>query len=90
MFSGIVARALDPQLRGYEFESNFGQTFTLHWLSSLSCVNEKLAIDSGGYFFMNSLRTLISTWLDVYQRSQEADQLNRSASELSIKCFEQS
>ena len=49
-------RVSGSRLRGPGFEScgvmlnNLGQViFTLHCSSSLSCINEYLAIDSGGY-----------------------------------------
>ena len=41
-----------------------------HCLSSLSCINEYLAIDSGGYImWMNSLRAVIATWINAPRRS---------------------
>ena len=45
--------------------------FTLHGSSSLSCINEYLAIDIGGYLCMNSLCALISTWLDASQKRRD-------------------
>ena len=43
--------------------------FTLHCSSSLSCKNEYLAIDSGGYVYEQPLRINCSIWLDASQRS---------------------
>jgi len=59
---------------------NFGQFFTLHCYSSLSCVSDYLAITSGGYLYMNSLCKIIAAWLDASRRSQDGVQLTRSAS----------
>jgi len=43
--------------------------FTLHCCSSISCVNNELAIiDSEGNLFTNRLHTLFATWLDASQR----------------------
>ena len=47
--------------------------------SSLSCINECLTIDSGGYLCMNYLRPLIVAWLGASQRSRESIRLNRFA-----------
>ena len=41
--------------------------------SSLSYINEYLAIDSGGYFCLNSRRTLTAMWLDASERSRNVD-----------------
>ena len=38
------------------------------WSSSSELVNEYLALACGGYFCKNSLRTLITTWLETCQR----------------------
>ena len=40
---------------------------------SLSCINEYMVIDSGGYLYMDSLHTVNVTWLNA--------QLNKSARE---------
>ena len=37
---------------------------------SLSCTNEFLAIDSGGYVCRNNLRASIAAWLDNFQVSR--------------------
>ena len=44
-------------------------------------MNEYLAVDSGGYLCMNSIRALIAAWLNASQR-------RRSAKEFSVKCSE--
>ena len=50
--------------------SNLGQViYILHYCSSLSCMNEYLAIDSGGYLCTNCLRALFTAWLNAVQRS---------------------
>ena len=43
--------------------------FTLHCSSSISCINEYLAVDSGGYVYEHSLRINYSIWVDASQRS---------------------
>ena len=54
-------RASDSQLGGPGFESYaavlkpWASFFTLHCSSSLNCINEYLAIDSGGYVYEQSL-----------------------------------
>ena len=45
--------------------------FTLHCSSSLSCINEYLAIDSDGYVYEQPLRINCSIWLDASQRSRD-------------------
>ena len=45
--------------------------FTLHCSSSLSCMNEYLAIDSGGYVYEQPSRINCSIWLDASQRSRD-------------------
>ena len=53
----LRGRASDPPLRGPVFEScaamsNLGHvSFTRHCSSSLSCMNEYLAVDNGGYLY---------------------------------------
>ena len=42
---------------------------TLHCSSSLSCINEYMAIDSGGYLYEQPLHINCSIWLDASQRS---------------------
>ena len=50
-------------------------SFTLHWSSSLSCMNEYLAINSDG------LIALTAAWLDTFKRNCNGVQLNRSVVE---------
>ena len=53
----LRGRAPDSRLRGPGFEScaavlkPWARFFTLHCSSSLSCIYEHLAIDSGGYMY---------------------------------------
>ena len=67
----LRGRALDSQLRGHMLEScaavlkHWASIVPLHCSSSLSCINEYLAIDSGGY----GSRINCSIWLDASQRS---------------------
>ena len=70
-----MARSVDPKLRELGFEShvllsNLEQAITSHCSSSLSCMNEYLAIDSGGYLCMNNLRALIAAWLDSSRQAK--------------------
>ena len=46
-----------------------GKFLTLHCPSSLSCINEYLAIDSGGYVYEQPSRINCNIWLDASQRS---------------------
>jgi len=48
---------------------NLAIFFTLRCSSSLSCMNEYLAIESGRYFWPNNLCAVIATWLNASQRS---------------------
>ena len=56
----LRGRALDSKLREPGFEScaavlkPWASLFTLHCSSSLSCINEYPAIDSGGYVYEQS------------------------------------
>ena len=58
----LKGRASDSGLRGQVF-------FTLHCSSSLSCINEYLAIDSGGYAYEQPSHIHCGVWLDASQRS---------------------
>ena len=62
----LRGRASDSRLREPRFEScaamlkPWASFFTVHCSSSLSCINEDLAIDSGGYVYVQSnLRALL-------------------------------
>jgi len=44
--------------------------FILYCSSSLSCMNECIAIYSGGYLCTNSFRALITAWLYASQRDR--------------------
>ena len=62
----------------------YNSLFTLHCSSSLSCMNEYLATDTGRYFCMNSLCASITARaarLNVSQRSRNCVQLSKSVSE---------
>ena len=59
--SDILAAALKP----------WASFFTLHCSSSLSCLNEYLTIDSGGYVYEQPSRINCSIWLDASQRSRD-------------------
>ena len=81
---------LDSQLREPRFEScaallkPWANCFTLHCYSSLSCINEYLAIDIGGYVYKQPSRINCSIWLDASQRSWDGVWVNRSVRE--VKC----
>ena len=47
-----------------------GSFFTLHCSSSLSCINEYVTIDSGGYVYEQTSRINCNIWLDASQRSR--------------------
>ena len=71
--SGVELRT---RLREPGFEScatvlkPWASFFTLHCSSSLSCINEYLPIDSGGYVYERPSRINFSIWLDASQRSR--------------------
>ena len=58
--------------------------------SSLSCINEYLAIQTVVDMWTNSLRAAIAAWLNTSQRSWDGLGMNRSARGWSVKRFEQS
>ena len=72
-----MGRASGSRLREPGFEScaavikPWASVFTLHCSSSLSCINEYLAVDSGGYVYEQSSRSKFSIWLDGSQRSRD-------------------
>ena len=72
-----MGRASDSRLREPGFETcaavlkPWVSVFTLHCSSSLSCINEYLAIDRGGYVYEQPSRINSSIWLDASQRSRD-------------------
>ena len=73
--SGAELRTLDYENPGFESCAAMlkprASLFTLHCSSSLSCVNEYLALDSGGYVYAQPSRINCSIWLDASQRSRD-------------------
>ena len=73
----LRGRPSDSRLRELGFESCAAVlkpwviSFTLHCSSSLSCINEYLAIDSGGCVNEQHSRINRSIWLDASQRSRD-------------------
>ena len=71
----LMGRASDSRLRELGFEScaavlkPWARFFTLHCSSPLSCINEYLAIDSGGYGYEQPSRINCSIRLDASQRN---------------------
>ena len=71
----LRGRASDSRLRGPGFKPCaavlrlWAYMFTLCCASSLSCINEYLAIDSGRYVYEKPLRINGSTWVDASKRS---------------------
>ena len=84
-------RASDSRLREPGFEScaavlkSWARFFTLHCSSSLSCINEYLATDNGGYVYEQPLRINCSIWLDGVCR--DAVWVNRSVREVKCKAL---
>ena len=69
--SGVELRTLDNENPGSNLV-HLRQVFSLHIVpSSLSCTNEYLAIDSGGYVYEQPSRINCSVWLDASQRSRD-------------------
>ena len=70
-----VGRASVSRLREPGFEScaavfkPWASFFTLHCSSSLSCINEYLAIDSGGCVYEQPSHINCSIWLAASQKS---------------------
>ena len=93
---GIPVRRPDSQSREPGFKSHCGRFEPLASLitprchSSLSCINEYLAIQTVVDMWTNSLRAAIAAWLNTSQRSWDGLGMNRSASGWSVKRFEQS
>ena len=85
--------ALDSRLKGPGFESfdvvlkPWASFFIIHCASSLSCINEYLAIDNGGYLYEQPSRINCSIRLDASQRSWDGVWLNRSAREVKCKAL---
>ena len=75
-------------LRGSELNplmvKHWASYFNLHRSSSLSCVNEYLAIDSGGYVHEQPSCINCSLLRDASQRSRDGVCVNRSVTE--VKC----
>ena len=73
----LMGRASDSRLREPGFEScaavlkPWTSVFTLHCSSSLSCINEYLAKDNGGYMYEQLSRIYCSIWLNASQRSRD-------------------
>ena len=70
--SGVQLRTLDYKKPGSNpacaaVLKSWASFFTLHYSSSLSCINEYLAIDSGGYVYEQPSRINYSIWLDASQ-----------------------
>ena len=92
----ILVRRPDSQSREPGFKSHCGRFEPLASLitprchSSLSCINEYLAIQTVVDMWTNSLRAAIATWLNTSQRSWDGLGMNRPARGWSVKRFEQS
>ena len=78
------------ELRTLDYEScaavliPWASVFTIHCSSSLSYINEYLAIDSGGYVYKPSSCINYSIWLDASQRGRDGVWANWSVRE--VKC----
>ena len=78
---GAGARVSDSQLRKPGCASSWAIVFTLHCSSSISCMNEFMAIVSGVYLCPNNLRALFAARLDASPKSLAGVRFNRSAGE---------
>ena len=65
----------------------WASVFTLHCSNSLSCLNEYLPIDSGGYVQEQPSHINCSIWLDASQRSRDGIWVNRSVREVKCKAL---
>ena len=92
----ILVSRPDSQSREPGLKSHWGRFGPLASLitprchSSLSCINEYLAIQTVVDIWTNSLRAAIAAWLNTSQRSWYGLGMNRSARVWSVKRFEQS
>ena len=66
--SGVELRTLDYENTGSK--AVLRCFFTLRCSSSLSCINEYLTTDSGGYVYEQSSRINYSIWMDASQGSR--------------------
>ena len=89
----LRGRAPDFRLREPGFESCAAvlkpgaSFFTLQCSSSLSCLNEYLTIDSGGYVYKQPSHINCSIWLDASQGSRDGVWVNRSVREVKCKAL---
>ena len=69
--SWVEVRTLDYENPGSNREllKHWASFFTLHCSTSFSCLNEYLAIYSGGYVYEQPSRIYYSIWLDASQRN---------------------
>ena len=92
----IPVRRPDSQSREHGFKCHCGRFEPLASLitprchSSLSCINEYLAIQTVVDMWTNSLRAAIAAWLNTSERSWDGLGMNRYARGWSVKRFEQS
>ena len=68
--SGVELRILDYE---YQVSNHWAIFYTIHCSSSLTCINEYLAIDSGGYVYEQPTRINCSIWLNA---SKEAEMVS--------------
>ena len=67
----VLGKVIECSGSGVELqtlESEDPSFFTVHCCNSLSCINEYLAIDSGGYMYEQPLRMNYGIWLDASRR----------------------
>ena len=88
----LRGRALNSRLREPRFESCAAvlkpwEFFSLHCSSSFSCINEYLAIDSGGYVYEQPSCINCSIWPDASQRSWDGVWVNRCVREVKCKAL---
>ena len=70
--SGVELQTLDYENPGSNpVLKPWASFYTLHCSSSLSCINEYLTIDSGGYVYEEPSSINCSIWLDASQRSRD-------------------
>ena len=90
-YNRVRGRASDSRLREPKscaaVLKPWSSLFTLHCSSSLSCRNEYLAIDCGGYVYEQPSGINCSIWLDASQRTRDGVSVNRSGREVKCKAL---
>ena len=84
----LRGRATDSRLRVPGFESCApASLFCLHCISLLSCIQEYMDIESGGYVYDYPSCINCYMWLDASQRSRDGLSVNKYVREVKYKAL---